>query len=381
MTMTITPYNPARADNISAAGELHGRYYTYADLNAGHTRDRDMPMHGFDPQYGNIVDYILRCTHDIWERKNVGMIATHYAAQGEIYTPLGYAERVQGVIENTTQTLQAFPDRELYSVNIIWDGNATDGYLSSHLIRTLMTNSQDSTFGPASGNRIDIYTIADCLCKENLIIKEWLVRDNGAYVQQLGLDIKQVAWDMAVADYKNNVTHWWESETSHRIDTPSALPPVIGRPENNNPAALVLNMFNDVWRNKYFALIDDYYTYNVQVHGCGGREIIGSRHLKTFLTDIYGGLSNADLVIEHSQTTASNAGENETFVHVRWSITATHETAHMFGTGTQAPLYIMGISQFRVIHNRICEEWILFDTLAIWKQIHLNAIRKNPDVL
>ena len=69
MNTPITPYNPARADNISPAGKLHGRTYTYADLNAGHSRKQDMPMQGFDPHYGNIVDYILRCTYDIWERK------------------------------------------------------------------------------------------------------------------------------------------------------------------------------------------------------------------------------------------------------------------------------------------------------------------------
>ncbi len=381
MDTLITPYNPAHMDNISPPGKLHGRTYTYADLHGGHHRKRDMPMQGFDPQYGNIVDYILRCTYDIWERKNVGIIATHYAEDGEIYTPLGYSGPVQGVIENTAQTLQAFPDRELYSVNIIWGGTENEGYLSSHLIRTIMTNTQDSTFGPASGKRIDIYTIADCLCKENLIIREWLVRDNGAYVRQLGLNIQQVAWNMAKADYENDITHWWERQTVQRTDTKSPITDVIGRPKTDDPTELVCNMLNDVWRAHYFGLVDEYYSYNVQIHGCGGREIIGTRHLKTLLTDIYGGLSNTDLVIEHTQTTASNAGENETFVHVRWSITGIHETAHMFGTGTKAPLYIMGISQFRVVNGRICEEWILFDELAIWKQIHLHTIQNNPSLL
>ena len=53
----------------------------------------------------------------------------------------------------------------------------------------------------------------------------------------------------------------------------------------------------------------------------------------------------------------------------------------MFGTGSKAPLYIMGISQFRVVHGRICEEWILFDELAVWKQIHLHNIRNTPSLL
>ena len=31
---------------------------------------------GFDTDYADIVDYILRCTHRIWEQKDVGLIAT-----------------------------------------------------------------------------------------------------------------------------------------------------------------------------------------------------------------------------------------------------------------------------------------------------------------
>ncbi|MFM2236831.1 MAG: hypothetical protein RL209_865, partial [Pseudomonadota bacterium] len=37
------------------------------------TARQDIP--GFDPEYADIVDYILRCTHRIWEQKDVGLIA------------------------------------------------------------------------------------------------------------------------------------------------------------------------------------------------------------------------------------------------------------------------------------------------------------------
>lgn len=385
MNSIVTPYNPIKAENISPKGKLHGRTYTYADLAAGHVRKREMPLKGFDPHYGSLVDYILRCTYDIWERKNTGQCMRHYAEVGEIYTPMGYGSHVMPVIEDTTRTLQAFPDRELYSVNIIWDGNEDEGYLSSHLIRTIMTSTQTSVFGPANGAKIDIYGIADCLCRENLIVKEWLIRDNASLVRQLGLKVEQVAWDNAVTDYQQSTTHWWEEQTQHRQSIKQPLVDVVGRPNGNtdggDASQVVLNMLNDVWRAKYYGMVDDYYSYNVQIHGCGGQELIGTRHLKTFLTHFYGGLDNADFVVEHTQSTPSNAGDNETFVHVRWSITATHGQSHMYGPGTGCPLYVMGISQYRVVDGRICEEWIIYDEVAVWKQIHLHAIRNNPAVL
>jgi hypothetical protein len=40
--------------------------------------ERRMPMRGFDPQYTDIVDYIIRITHRIWEEKAVGYIYETY---------------------------------------------------------------------------------------------------------------------------------------------------------------------------------------------------------------------------------------------------------------------------------------------------------------
>lgn len=383
MDSILTPYNPNHPRNISPKGKLHGRTYTHADLHAGHVREREMPLHGFDEHYGCITDFILRCTVDIWERKNIGIIARHYAEQGEIYTPLGYAGPVKGVIEGTTQTLQSFPDRELYSANVIWGGNETDGYLSSHLIRTVMTHEKDSIFGPAlsGAHKVDIFTIADCMCKDNIIFREWLIRDNGAYVRQLGHDVEQLAWDMAYDDYDNGITHWWEDETAKRTATNAPLCDIKGRPDTNDATAIVLHMMHDVWKCQYLALVDEYYAYNVQIRGYSGSDIIGTKHLKTKISQLLGGLSNIDFVVEHTQQIDSDAGDNEKFVHVRWSVTGIHETAHIFGKGTKAPLHILGISQFRVINGRIAEEWTVWDELAIWKQIHLYTIRNNPEIL
>lgn len=380
-TLDMTPYNPAHSRNISAKGKLHGRTYTYADIHAGHKREREIPMQGFDAHYGNIPDYIIRCTYDIWEHKNTGLIATHYADVGEIYTPLGFASHMQGVIESTNASLAAFHTDEGYCMNVIWGGNEKDGYLSSHLVRASLVHTGDTDFAPASNNPINTYTIADCLCHENKIIKEWLVRDNGGAVKQMGQDVKSVAWKLAVTDYKNSVKHWWENDCEKRINAPKIRPELRGRPDDNSPIQVVRNMFNDVWRANYFALVDEYYSYNVLVKSFGSRDIVGTPNLKTLLTDIYGALAGADFVIDHIQSTPSNAGGNETFVHVRWSITATHRQSPLFGAGTGYPLYIMGISQFRVVDGRICEEWTLLDELAIWKQIHLHTIRNNPDML
>ena len=143
-------YPSCKEKNISKV--LSGRNYTYADLMTKY-RKRELPLKGFEEHYGSLVDYILRCTYSIWEEKNIGLIYTHYSDSNEIYTPMGYGNSVQSVVDETKKFMSAFPDRQLYSINVIWSGNEDEGYLSSHLNRSIMTNLGDSIFGTATGKK------------------------------------------------------------------------------------------------------------------------------------------------------------------------------------------------------------------------------------
>ena len=49
------------------------------------TRERTQPMAGFDPQYGDIVDYIVRITEEIWVDRAIGRIYDTYDAGCIIY--------------------------------------------------------------------------------------------------------------------------------------------------------------------------------------------------------------------------------------------------------------------------------------------------------
>ena len=371
-------YSPLRQENVSSKGKLHGRSYTYADVMAS-SREREQPLKGFEEHFGSLVDYILRITYRIWEDKNVGLIYQYYAQNLELYTPLGFIDSVQAVVEDTTRTLQSFPNRQLYSLNVIGGGDENDGYLSSHLIRSVMLNTGDSTFGKATGKKIDVLTIADCLCKENQVIREWLVRDNGDYIRQLGFDIEDIAEQLAQADLKENRTAWFEKEMQERINQTKFQAKLIlqiqGCPSaDEDVETIIKSMFHDIWTAQHFGMVDDYYFFNVQVHGLGGRSLCGTPNLQQFLAQFHATLTHADFKIEHIQSIDSDAGDHEKFVHVRWSICGNHASCGLLGRGTGTPLYVMGISHFRLVRGRIAEEWTVFDELALWKQIKLAQV-------
>ena len=67
------------------------------------------------------------------------------------------------------------------------------GFLSSHRLITTATHLRDGAFGKATGKKFMVRVIADCAAKKDTIYDEWLVRDYGGIVRQLGMDPKRYA--------------------------------------------------------------------------------------------------------------------------------------------------------------------------------------------
>ena len=56
-----------------------------------------------------------------------------------------------------------------------------------------MTNRGPSAFGEATGRRVCITNVADCVVENGVVTREWLMRDNLALVRQLGFDPLETA--------------------------------------------------------------------------------------------------------------------------------------------------------------------------------------------
>jgi hypothetical protein len=92
--------------------------------------------------------------------------------------------------------LSEFPDRTLLGEDVIWCGTPEEGMLSSHRLLPTATHLGDGVFGKATGRKRTYRIIADCHAINNQINDEWLIRDQGAIVRQMGLDPRQYARDL-----------------------------------------------------------------------------------------------------------------------------------------------------------------------------------------
>ena len=148
--------------------------------------ERRMAMRGFESEYTDIVDYIVRITHRIWEEKEVGYIYDTYQHNCLVHGSMGDAHGREGVVAATLEWLAAFPERRVYADDVIWAGNEDDGFHTSHLVTSVGYNLGHTRYGPPTGKKVLVRAIANCLAKENLIFEEWLLRDEICLIHQLG---------------------------------------------------------------------------------------------------------------------------------------------------------------------------------------------------
>lgn len=325
-------------------------------------------MRGFDPEFTDLVDYILRITYRIWEGKQVGLCYDYYSDDCPVYTLAGYTEGAEEVVQNTLKTLGAFPDRTLHADNIIWGGNEFDGFRSSHLITTRMTNLGPSEFGPATGKVAEIQVIAHCVVKDNKVIEEWLVRDNYALAKQLGVDPEQWASERALQpiDPDSTFGRWTEQELERvgRQHRDRASYPDLGSAE---PEGLIASALQNIWNARLVGDCRLLYADDACLHASAREDYLGVADITTFYQEILGSIPDARVCVDY--LCSQSMLEDATYVAARWTLAGTHTGGALWGEPTGVPLLILGESHYRLVDGVVVEEWMVFDELAVLTQV------------
>lgn len=315
---------------------------------------------GFDDEFVDIVDYIIKITHRIWEQKDIGLCQDYYSDCCPVHTVGGYSESVQTVMDNTLKTIAAFPDRSLIGENVVWRDMGEEGFYSSHRITSIMTNKGTSEFGPATGKTGRVTTIADCICFENRIVYEWLMRDNSFLIQQLGLDFFDVVQYKAKSPADQRFLTWRKTEIERvREQKPSNK---YRHPESDE----AMNQFADKWVNtffnkKLFSHLKGFYVVNAQVQWPGGRECTGLPGICGNLIQWLAQCPDAQATCDHVAVVPFD-DDGTIDVAIRWSLVGkfspdSKELEHLRGLD----YFILAGTHFRVKNQLIQKEWTVFD--------------------
>jgi predicted ester cyclase len=350
---------------MSAVG-LYGR--DIANLLAPQGQRRQA-LKGFDDDYVDIVDYIIRCTHRIWEEKDIGLITTHYSADCPIHLMSGEISGVEGVIAGTLRTLNSFPDRTLVGEAVIWSGDEAVGYHSSHRITSHATHLGDGEFGPPTLKRVCFTTIADCLCLENKIIEEWLVRDNAKIARDLGLDARTLGLAQAQAEPAETLglAPWRAAQMDEILSLAPAAFSNPAMPEPSvDPVAFAHWVFAQIWNLRRLNRVREAYAPGAHWAGPDERLLFGHGEITGWIGALLSMSSGARVCVDHVGSVREGP---YTDIAVRWRLAGLHDSTGLYGPPSGAPLFILAVTHWRTLNGVIVDETTIFDEIALWRQI------------
>ena len=325
---------------------------------------RTQPMAGFEDDFTDIVDYIIRITEQIWVKRAVGRIYNTYAPNCTIYTTNGIVRSVEEVIASTTIGIQSTPDAESHHLNVAWSGDEDVGFYTSHLGYARSTNTGASLYGAPTGKRLGRFFVADCISRANLIHTEWLVRDNGASVRQMGLDMHETARRLAEMPLAE----------SAMLAVPTRLEGQVPREAYAGPTdtieGWVAHHFSQIWNRRSFDHIGFHYHPSVIAHWAGGRVAHGARNLGALILGLLASLPDATMRVEHVSWSDETDG---VIVAVRWMLEGTTRSGGLLGdVPAGRPVGVMGMSHLRFSGIYVVEEWTVFDEVAVIAQAYRN---------
>ena len=316
-------------------------------------------------KWKDLPDYIIGVTNEIWEQRGVHKLNQYYHKNIIVRTPMGSQFGNQEVIASTIQTINEFPDRQLFAEDVIWDGNKKDGFLSSHRITTTATHTGNGMFGNATNKKIKIQVIADCAVKNDVIYDEWLVRDYGGMVRQLGIKPKEFAKKLILRE-------GGAKKCSKPLNQTNNPKPIYKKKGNKNK-----------WGEKYVDtirqlmekngnVVEEKYDRAVVGNYPGAKEVISYDEVGRFWFGLRAAFPDAKFQVHHQ--IGMDGDMLPPRASVRWSLNGKHSGWGAFGKPTGANVYVMGIAHaefgpFGETNPTIRRECCLYDEVAVWKQI------------
>lgn len=343
----------------------------YVDL-APTERPRRQSLRGFDPVYTDIVDYIVRCTHRIWDERDIGLIYSHYTHNAVVYYPIGAVYNREDIVRDTIQRLVTFPERRGMATHVIWRGDDVDGFYTSHYVTGSGRHTQDGAYGPPTGRSFITRTVADCMILENRIYREWIVSDSMGLLRQLGVDPHPVAEARARELLARGQPALDIGETGRMT---GQYPPEAEADVSIAHTDLerqVLRDLHEIYNRRMFGRIKTMYAANVQWHGPLMKEVYGRAGVLHQALALVGSIPDCSFVPQHICSVPCAEGGDK--VAVRWTMEGHHTGWALLGRPTGHRIFVLGVTHLHIVDGKVIEDWTLYDELAMLTQIKLGEL-------
>ncbi len=320
-------------------------------------------MEGFDSSFATPEEYILGITKEIWEDRGIATLHRYYAPDVIVRSPGGLVEGNGAVIAATMATMAEIPDRRLLGEDVIWADDGEGGFLSSHRILSTGTHGGDGVYGPATGIRFRYRVIGDCATSDNQIYDEWIIRDQGSILRQLGSHPREFARSQIEREGGLEVA-------TAPLDTWVHPPSRYKGRGNDHEAGVRYEALLEAIMEADFAAVSTGYDRAVQAELPGGTTVHGRSEVEQFWIGLRSALPSAEFTVHHRIGRSDNMLPPR--AAVRWTLNGIHSGWGAFGPPSGAQVCVMGICHAEFGPYGLRREWVLIDETTIWKQILLH---------
>ena len=335
-------------------------------------KERVQSMRGFDETYVDIIDYIVRITHRIWEEKDIGYITDTYRHNSHVYDDYGLQYGSSKIVADTAHTINAFPDIRLFADEIIWAGNDEVGFHTSHRTVIMGHNSGYSRYGPPTGKKVELWCIANCVSLENEIFAEWVVYDTASLIRQLGFDLPQMARALGneLADSGVDDPRFGEGQGLPGQAKPDyrQAPPVSTGAGGFDVEEFTRRTWHNIWNRRSLKEVTRAYNLSLSFRGSSGRVFYGRGEYQSFILSLMAMFP--DLMLQIDDIYWMGNDDDCYLVSVRWSLVGTHRGNGIYGAPSGRRINMWGITQQEIRDGVIHKEWMLFNEFAVMQQIY-----------
>jgi len=327
-------------------------------------------MRNFESSYLNIVDYIVRITHRIWEEKDIGYIYDTYSHDCSVWDDDGLQYGRDKIVADTIQMSNAFPDLRIVADEVIWAGDDSVGFHTSHRTRIFGTNTGYSRYGAPTGRRVQFWCLANCVARDNEIFHEHVVYDTVALLQQLGFNPMDVARRVMDAGTVNSLPANFAGADVKRMQGQSK-PAKLSIPNQptEDPGGFARAALHTIWNRRNLSAIESVYSPHVVVHVTAERTYQGTGQLQSFILSMLAMFPDLHFSVNDAYWMGNTA--QGVLLAIRWSISGTHSGPGRYGSPTGKSVNIWGISHWILTDKQVQKEWFMFNEFGLLLQLQI----------
>ncbi len=331
-------------------------------------------LDGIDPAtyapYDDPRDYITSWTDKIWITRGLGHLKDHYAPDVKVHTAYGETYGFDHVMRNSIQRMSAFPNRGGGHDDVVWEQRGPDGFISSHRVLNNATHTGFWTYGPPTGKQWVNRGTAHCLVRGGKVVEEWVMRDEFAVLQDLGLDPFEIAGQLAERSPVLGKAVQAEASGAFagRFEDPVRCGMSGERPRRHDAeCGMVAEMFERVWNQRLMDEAPRYFADTVVIQSVRLRRAMGIAPYQNELIDLLAAFPDGQ--VEVRDFSAHWSPDLGLRVAAIWLLRGTYSGVPAYGRVNGAPVAVLGSSHFEFRRGKFIREWRMYDEIAVIAQI------------